>query len=217
MNDLNLAFYEKLGVDPFKELAIKGGFHSYIDLELAFPYIKDSKTILELGAGYGRCLDFFLEKNFNGKLIAVELSKPLLSHLSVKYATEIQENKIEVIAKDIKTISLSERADAALWMWSGIIDFAPEEQANAIKNIYDSLNPHGRLIIDIPRLGYQTYAQHIDSQHLRFDSPYGPLNCYIPSLKDIQMYCSFAGFSKIINLDYNTTTEKQRTLYILEK
>ncbi|MFL5729137.1 MAG: class I SAM-dependent methyltransferase, partial [Cytophagaceae bacterium] len=136
MNEKNFDFYRNLGVDPFKKLAAIGGFSSYTDLELSFPFIKNSQSILELGAGYGRCLDFFIAKGFKGKLIAVEQSEPLVQHLKSQYG-----DKAEILQEDIKTLQLKENVDAALWMWSGIIDFSKEEQLNTSRHIVSLLNP----------------------------------------------------------------------------
>ncbi|WMJ72724.1 class I SAM-dependent methyltransferase [Cytophagaceae bacterium ABcell3] len=217
MNDANLTFYENLGIDPFKELAIKGGFNSFVDLELAYPYLKESNSILEIGAGYGRCIDFFLEKKFQGTLIGIEQSTPMVAHLEKKYKEEIKKDKVKIYKVDAKNLNLSQKVDAAIWMWSGIIDFSPEEQKKTISLISDHLTEKGALFIDIPRIGFRTYAEHKDLQNLHLDTPFGSLNCYIPDLKDIQKYSSVAGFNKITSLDYKTTTDKERTLYILHK
>src|SRR5688500_3720491 len=97
MNDKNLDFYNKLGVDPFKELAIRGGFNTYVDLDLIYPYVKSAASILELGAGYGRCIDFFLNKKFKGTITAVEQSNPLMTHLISKYS---KIKNIELLQED---------------------------------------------------------------------------------------------------------------------
>jgi hypothetical protein len=58
LNEKNFAFYNTIGVDPLVELSIRGGFNTYKDLELIDPYIQPLDTVLELGAAYGRCLDY---------------------------------------------------------------------------------------------------------------------------------------------------------------
>lgn len=212
MNDKNIGFYNNLGVEPFKKLSEIGGFSSHIDLEIIYPHIKDSKSIVELGAGYGRCLDYFIDKGFHGKLIAVEKAKPYLDYLKKNYS-----HKAEILDKDIKKLELPEKVDTILWMFSGIIDFSPEEQMEVLKRLNGLLNEKGKLAIDIPKLGFQTYADHSDEQHLKFESEYGLLECYIPSWEDMTEYQVKCGFSHVIRLGYKTTTEKERTIYILSK
>jgi SAM-dependent methyltransferase len=212
MNNSNFNFYNNLGVEPFKKLAVVGGFNSYKDLELCYPYIKNAQSILELGAGYGRCLDFFIKNNYHGKLIAIEQSEPLIKYLQAHYAS-----KAEIIQKDIKSLELNEKVDVALWMWSGIIDFAKEEQLTTIQKISSFLSQKGKLIIDIPKIGFKTYATHEDSQNLHLDSSYGTLDCYIPNEKEMQEISNKSGFKELKIIQYSTPTDKERTIYILSK
>lgn len=212
MNDKNIQFYNNLGVEPFKKLSEIGGFSSHKDLELVFPYIEDSGSIVEVGAGYGRCLDFFINRGFEGKLIAVEKATPYLEYLRRHYS-----DRVEILDADVKKLELSEKVDTILWMFSGIIDFSKEEQVRTLKRLAGFLNEKGKLVVDIPKLGFRTYAEHQDEQHLRFDSEYGLLECYIPSLEDMTDYQELAGLSGFIRLDYATTSGKQRTIYILTK
>jgi len=212
MNDQNINFYDNLGVDPFKKLSEIGGFNTYVDLEVIYPFIERANSILELGAGYGRCLDFFLGKNFKGRLIAVEKAKPYLAYLQANYV-----GKVEILDVDIKRLEVTEKVDAILWMFSGIIDFSRAEQLMAIKKLSSFLNPGGNLIIDIPRIGFKTYANHKDNQRLTLKNEYGVLECYIPSIEDIKAYVEEATLSGFTIKEYNTTSEKARTVYILHK
>lgn len=213
MNEKNLDFYNNLGVDPFKELAVIGGFNSYIDLDILYPRIANAKSILEIGAGYGRCLDYFLKKDFNARLLAVEQSPVLIAYLNEKYCA----GQVAIYPSDIKTLVLNEKVDAALWMWSGIIDFSREEQASTLKRINGMLQNGGKLFIDVPKIGFTTYAVHKDAKNLHLDSKYGTLDCFIPDKDDMEYYKQNGGFQKLDVLDYDTTTNKKRTLYIMEK
>lgn len=212
MNDKNLAFYNNLGVDPFKALSAQGGFNTFIDLDMIYPYIKDSASIIELGAGFGRCLDFFIQKGYEGKLLAVEKSKPYLEYLRENYS-----DRAEILDQDIKNLKLKEKIDSALWMFSGIIDFSRKEQKEVISSLFNLLSETGKLVIDIPRLGFKTYAEHKDQQNIHLSSPYGTLDCYIPSLEDMEEAQEMAGFRNLIRMDYETPAEKERTIYLFEK
>jgi hypothetical protein len=102
-------------------------------------------------------------------------------------------------------------------MWSGILDFSREEQEVEVIKLYKQLNQGGRLIIDVPRIGYKTIAEHFDAQNIKLHSPYGEIICYIPSRADIDEYAKKAGFSEVKEIDYDTITKKQRTIFILIK
>ncbi|MCU0431069.1 MAG: class I SAM-dependent methyltransferase [Cytophagaceae bacterium] len=211
-NDKNIEFYRNIALDTFYNLAAIGGFNTFRDIDQIEKYLLPTLDILEIGAGYGRCLDYFISHGHKGRLIALEKSEPLFRFLVEKYPT-----KVELISGDIQTLSLSKPVDVALWMWSGIVDFAPVEQATAIQNIYRLLKPGGRLFIDIPRLGVQTIAHHEDLQNMVFTTPFGEIQAYIPSDEDIDFYSRSAGFERFLHLDYHTATDKKRTIYILEK
>jgi SAM-dependent methyltransferase len=212
MNDKNLAFYNNLGVDPFRQLSQIGGFDTWSDLEIIWPYISDAESIVELGAGYGRCLDFFLKKKYQGKLIAVEKSVPYLQYLRGKYT-----DNVTILEKDIKNLKLDTKVDAILWMFSGIIDFSPEEQKASLINLGKYLTDKGKLVIDVPRIGFKTYATHTDEKRLTLNSPYGVLECYIPDIEDMRRYQEAAGFEGFFRHDYLTSTDKARTIYVLFK
>ena len=211
-NNKNIDFYNNIGVDPFKIMAEIGGFDSFVDLELAYEYIKNTKSVVELGAGYGRCIDFLIKKKYKGKIYAVEYSHILALHLNDNYTQHAT-----ILQQDIKKLKLPSQVDIALWMWSGFIDFTEIEQQNCIEIIYSQLNEGGKIIMDLPRFGVQTFAQHTDKQHIHFESPYGNLDCFIPNLENIENYAHKAGFKKVTFQDYKTDTDKERSLYVLFK
>lgn len=211
-NDKNIDFYNNIGVAPFKSMAEKGGFDNFIDLEVAYEYFKDSKTLVELGAGYGRCLEFLISKQYSGKIYAVEYSSILAEHLVNQYSANAT-----ILELDIKKLQLPTAVDVALWMWSGFIDFTPDEQQHSVQLVYNQLNNEGKLLIDVPRFGVQTIANHSDEQHIHFQTSYGSLNCFIPNFENISHYAQVAGFESVKMIDYKTETQKERSLYILFK
>jgi SAM-dependent methyltransferase len=212
MNDQNLLFYNNIGLDPFMELSVKGGFSSYKDMEMIASYIPADASVLELGAGFGRCLNYFIENGHKGKLTGIEYSKPLVKYLQEKF-----QGKAEILNADIKQLELKEKYDIALWMWSGIIDFSSEEQILSCKRIYDVLNANGRLFIDVPRLGVQTIANHLDHQHLVLTTEYGEIHAFIPDKHDMENIKEKVGFARLEKIEYATATDKKRTVYMLEK
>lgn len=214
MNEKNLDFYNNLGVNVFRDLAIAGGFSTFRDLDQIYPLIKDSKVILEVGAGYGRCIEFLIQKGYKGKIIAIEQSPVLTAHLKENFG---HLSNIELLESDVKTLELSEKVDHVLWMWSGIIDFSKEQQIECLCNLARFLEKEGKVIIDIPQIGFQTIAEHKDTKNLLFDTPYGTLNCYLPDEKDMEEARTAGGYQKVKKLDYETSTQKKRTIYILTK
>ena len=212
INERNFNFYNQIGIDTFQSLAQDGGFSTYVDLEIAYRYIQPNENIVEIGAGYGRCIEFLCCKKHQGKIIAVEQSGKLCKYLHEKY-----DSSVEIIEGDIYTISFDQKIDSALWMWSGIIDFSLEEQAANVKHIFDLLSAKGKLFIDIPRIGIQTIASHIDQQRIKLTTDFGEIECYIPLSSEVKEYASAAGFTRVDEINYETATDKKRTMYILKK
>lgn len=212
INERNFNFYNQIGIDTFQSLAQDGGFSTFVDLEIAYRYIQPNENIVEIGAGYGRCIEFLISKKHEGKIIAVEQSAKLCAHLHEKY-----DHSVEIVEGDIYKISFDQQIDAALWMWSGIIDFSLEEQAANVKHIFDLLSAKGKLFIDIPRIGTQTIASHIDQQRIKLTTAFGEIECYIPLSSEVKEYAHAAGFTRVDEINYETATDKKRTMYILKK
>ena len=212
VNEQNLRFYNNLTIDPFKLLAQIGGFDTYNDMEIVFPYQHNSKSILEIGAGYGRCIEFLLSKKYLGDIIAVEQSPKLATYLSHRY-----KNFAQIIEGNINSFHLNKTVDAAMWMWSGLIDFSYYEQEESIKRISSMLSPGGLLIIDVPLLGFKTIGYHEDEKNISFETSYGNLKCFIPDVLDIQHYSKTANMELYQQFVYLTSTEKKRKMYILKK
>jgi SAM-dependent methyltransferase len=212
INKKNFNFYNQIGIDTFQSLAKTGGFNTFVDLEIAYRYIQPLENIIEIGAGYGRCIDFLFEKKHQGEIFAVEQSAVLCKHLRQKY-----QGGVNVIEGDIYDVSFDNQIDTALWMWSGIIDFSVDEQAAVIKHLFDILSAKGKLFIDIPRIGIKTIAEHMDQQRIKLKTDFGEIECYIPLSSEMKGYADGAGFLRIDEINYETATDKKRTMYILMK
>jgi 16S rRNA A1518/A1519 N6-dimethyltransferase RsmA/KsgA/DIM1 with predicted DNA glycosylase/AP lyase activity len=212
-NDSNKKFYNTVPLDVFQSLTQQGGFDECIDMELIEKYIAVSAHVMEVGAGYGRCVDFLLEKKQDAKILAVEQSPQFSKVLTEKYKDQ---SRVQVINEDIKTLVVSDKMDVVLWLFSGMLDFSKEEQPVVLKRLRSFLKNDGRLFIDIPQLAELTVAKYTSAQDIVMETPYGNITTFLPSLKDMEAYASQAGFSKVTAINYNTSTEKKRSIYILE-
>lgn len=210
-NKDNWEFYRNLPIAQFKRIAGDAGFEAHKDLTLVAPFLKTEDAILEIGAGYGRCLAFLLAQHHQGPITAIEQSPLLMETLEKEY-----QDKVALIAGDIMAHQAQAAYDVALWLWSGIIDFKPEQQLWLLKHILGMLKPGGRLFIDIPREGVQTIAKHdSDGQHIHFETPFGNLNGYIPGTEELKTMAKAAGYAEVQAIPYATDTDKLRTMLIL--
>jgi tRNA A58 N-methylase Trm61 len=231
MNTGNFPFYKNLGVKILKEMASRVGIDHYVDVKQAYQHIKGANSILELGAGYGRCLDYLLLEGYKGELIAVEYVPEYVDYLKNKFGT-----RVNVIDGDIQTdaFSLDHKVDAAMWLWSGFSDFSKEEQDFCLQKIYHFLNHHGKLIIDIPKiennlsvvkLMQNTSASElleknqnfIEGKDVVWETPYGIFRGYIQSRESMRQIATMIGFKKVTYIEYKTETNIERLMCVLEK
>ena len=212
-NDSNRIFYNTVPLEVFQSLTQQGGFDECIDLELIEKHIAASASIMEVGAGYGRCVDFLLKKKQEAKILAIEQSPQLSKVLLDKYKNQ---PKVQVLHEDIKTLVLSDKMDIVLWLFSGMLDFGKEEQPVVLKRLRSFLKDDGKLFIDIPQLAELTVAKYTSAQDIVMETPYGNITTFLPAWRDIENYASQAGFSKVSVIHYNTSTEKKRSIFTLE-
>ncbi len=212
-NDSNKQFYNTVPLDVFQSLTQQGGFDECIDLELIEKDIPTSASIIEVGAGYGRCVDFLLNRKQEAKILAVEQSPQLSKVLEDKYKNQ---PSVQVINDDIKTVVIPDKADVVLWLFSGLLDFSKEEQPVVLKRLRSFLKNDGKLFIDIPQLAALTIAKYTSAQDIFMETPYGNISTFLPSVKEMEAYALQAGFSKVAVTDYHTSTEKKRSIYMLE-
>lgn len=212
-NDSNKIFYNKVPLDVFESLTQQGGFDQCVDLELIKSYLPTSASVMEVGAGFGRCVDFLLARKHEARILAVEQSPQLSKVLFDKYKNH---SNVQVINDDIKTLIVPDKVDVVLWLFSGMLDFAKEEQPVVLTRLRSFLKEGGKLFLDIPQLAELTVAKYTGAQDIVMETPYGNITTFLPSFTDIEKYASQAGFNKVSVIHYQTPTEKKRSIYILE-
>lgn len=210
-NQDNIAFYEKVPYEQQYGFTTIGGLDVFSDLKQMQPYINKASSILEVGACYGRVIDYLLKYQFNGRITAIERSNKFFDLLYKKYL-----NSISLIHADIKTFLTDEKFDLILWLWNGCSDFSVEEQPALIKKLMGLLTPSGKLLID--SLSNNTQPINVsssDSQHYDLDIGVAKLYGYIPSPDEMQIYAKTL-YLKISCHHYETSTKRPRIFYVFE-
>jgi SAM-dependent methyltransferase len=211
-NDSNKIFYNTVPLNVFQSLTAQGGFDHCVDLKLIADQISPSVRVLEVGAGYGRCIDFLIEKKHEAAIVGVEQSPQLFNVLVEKYKNN---PVVTIINQDIKTMEVSFQVDVVLWLFSGLLDFSKEEQVVVLKKLRLFLKEGGKLFLDIPQLAELTVAKYTGTQDIVMETPYGNISTYLPSFSDLERYSSEAGFSDVSVNHYETETAKKRSMYQL--
>lgn len=213
LNIDNAELYEKMPLDFFKNFAIQGGLDSCNDVAAIKGYINNAGSILEIGAGYGRVINFILQQNYSGKITAIERNNKLYKHLEQGYS-----NKVTLVNADIQQMKLTNKYDLMLWMWTGICEFSKPEQQAVIKLLADYLAPKGFLIIDIVPIEFKTQNTVDSDQHNRvIPTPFGNDYGYFPDHSEMMEYIDNANLALHEQRIYHTSTNKEDHLYIIRR
>lgn len=183
----------------------KSGLDDNADLKLIWPLIKHSNSILEVGAGYGRALEFLMNKNYQGKISALERSKKLFQTLLARYP-----ENVHLFNESIQKFNTG-KYDAVLWLWAGVSDFSEDEQITTIGLLADLLEPGGQLIIDtMTQLNNEKFHNH--------SFCIGPdrIHRCIPSSSAMIHNAHSARLNVTQKIEYGST-EMKRCLYFLAR
>ncbi len=211
-NQLN--FYQKIPVlELLKQYAVEGGLESGADIDRAWNYIKNASTILEVGAGYGRVIKCLLARGYKGQITAVEHSEHMF-----KYMEENYRNKVNLFRENIVDFCHSEKFDTILWLWSGISDFTKEEQPAVMEKLFGLLQSGGTLIMDtFPCSAVPSNAITANNQTYTMKAMDCIASGYIPSPLEIKDYADHTGLVSVKPMEYVTSTNRKRMLYIFTK
>jgi len=209
----NAQFYENIPLEILQGYAKEGGLDSGIDIEIIKSHIAYANSILEVGAGYGRAINHLFLQDFAGQITAIERCKNYINLLKKQF-----DNKIKLYHTDLNKFETPDKFDVILWLWAGICEFTPNEQARLIKKLILSLKDNGILILDsiLPSI-YPTNATHSQDQYHVIKGSSWIIHTYIPTANEIQKYSEKAKAKKIRSLIYQTTTSRKRVLYLIYK
>lgn len=209
----NADFYKKMPISFFIEVAIQGGLDDGCDVLAIGQYIKNAKSILEVGAGYGRVIDSILKQGFCGQLTAIERNPVLCQYLQNNFG-----NQTEIICNDLLKATFTGKYDLILWMWTGICEFSKTEQCLVINILSECLNKNGLLVIDTvpPECPTQNSLDY-DKHNRVIATSYGNNYCYLPDSFDIAWYANSNRLKLSEKITYKTKTNKTNYLYLLQK
>ncbi len=208
----NNVFYEHVKASGLAELAKKAGLESCCDLQILLPLINNATSILEVGAGYGRVIEFLLANNYRGEITAIERSASLYEHLKSHYKSNAALLNIDIFQSN----KIPARFDLILSMWLGIADFCRDEQPKIISILKKLLAPGGKLVIDtMPDETKLLQSKQIDKKTFLLCVNGSSVYIRKPHDEDIRSYANQAGFSQVERRHYLTTTNRERVLYVL--
>jgi len=110
-------------------------------------FVRPGSAVIDIGASNGEALEMFVGTfNDRCRFIGCEISKPMIKAFQEKYKNEIENGYVEIKELDLRFSYPQDRACLALSILT--LQFTPiEYRQKILKNIYDSLEPGGALIL----------------------------------------------------------------------
>ncbi len=144
--------YDSIPPSYLDDLAAAKGLDSHKDLQNVSQHIlpvitQPNSSILEIGVGNGRVLDWLLSHHLKAKYRGVELSEAQTDRLQEKYPDS---KNVHIEKGNIVHFYDAQKFDLVLWMWSGFLELNPQEKLLALRSVAKSQNSGGKLILDIP-------------------------------------------------------------------
>lgn len=211
----NVEFYETLPPEGLIKASQNVGLDTCCDLKLIKQYINNATSILEIGPGYGRVINYIIDRGYKGEFYAIERSKVLYQYLQEKIPLQVN-----LIRGDIVNYSFNRKFDLVLWLWAGFVEFSNTEQKNLFVKLASLLNMGGVVVIDVIPMDFRPpNSKLIDEQNYIAHLPQtaAPCYCYVPSINDFSSYASLSSLQIIQNKRYITPKNRQRILHLFTK
>lgn len=215
----NIAAYKYSNIELMDALIDKGGFTSNCDYKLIDKYISSSSDILDVAAGSGRALQYFLSIKYPGKVTAVERNPKFFKHLERNYSKDF-----EIAHADIMDFKPNKKFDLIIWMWACLCEFSQREQPIILKKLSDMLTSDGILIFDTLLEPNPLFlvGKHKDgsldvSNGLCQGIVAPALHTYLPTFEEINGYASILEFSDVEHINYKTDTNRRRQMHVFKR
>lgn len=205
----NLEFYRKMELSKFRYFAEIIGMDSCQDLKTLDSYLQKAQNILELGAGYGRALEW-LTAHSQANIQAVERADSLVTHLQHSFG-----DRVAISQSDIRDFVPPQQFDVILWLWSGILELTEGDQKGCIEHYYRYVAPGGFMVIETPYKSIHKVGTLEDPKHIKVETDWGVLHAYFIDQQEITQYALEAGFSDVQTIVYQTGKGISRVIYLL--
>ncbi len=143
----NIAFYEHLALPKYEEFAKASGLADREDVLALLPYLNKVKSILEVGAGFGRAVDALLCFCPEAQITALEICPHMCHFMQRRY---MEDFNVRVLQADFLCSTLPHQAvELVTLFWSTLSSFSLKEQQQCFHKISNVLAEGGRVVIDL--------------------------------------------------------------------
>ena len=143
----NVPFYEHLSLSKYEDFAKASGVADREDVLALLPYLANAKSILEVGAGFGRAVDALLCFCPQAKITALEVCSHMCHFMQRRYMDDFN---VHVVQADFLGSSLPQHSfDLVTMFWSTVTSFSVEEQQRCFYRMANLLTAEGKFAIDL--------------------------------------------------------------------
>ena len=213
MNIENIGFYDQIKPSGLRKLAEERGMDSCNDVKAIHSIIEQANHILEVGAGYGRVLDYLLTYHPKIQADAIEPAGTMFKYLKAKY-----QDQVNICNTSLQMIETKASYDLILWLWTGMADMSWSEQIDAIETLFGKLDCGGTLIIDVyPEQSLPINMASTTSHIYTLNTSGATIDTYWRSREGLNEIALDIGFSSFSEITYFTGTESKRHLCLLSR
>jgi len=207
----NYLYYDNVSSDFFDYWAAKKGLHSNVDLRTIRKYLmrcpgdfaSDSNSILEIGSGSGRVLDWLCSNYKRSKILGCEFAPKLAMNLKEKFRFK---RNVSIVNSNFIKSDISGTFGAILWMWSGFLELHPSDKLLALKKVKTLLASGGHFFLDLPlEIGGNHSTLMCDTYPFLIDrDEYGELFIHMIDDNELETLVGKSGLKIIERIRYKT-------------
>jgi hypothetical protein len=203
VNEANKSFYNAVTMAAMRRQLERIDLLNSPDCEQIADLIREQDrpgaVFWEIGAGFGRVVDFLLSRTSHALITAWEYAHSA-DYLSRHYGSEA---RVRVRGDVLQAPSEPRDVALALWMFSGFLDLARPEKEAAIGLLLRRLIPGGYLVIDIAHLEQDGVLELTDQ-----GNPY-TLQLHLLTPESLIGLAEAAGFELFRQQRYTTASGKR--------
>jgi SAM-dependent methyltransferase len=168
-----------------------------------------------VGAGTGRLVAEVRRHLPEVQVVAIERSSRNLAELTRRFRGD---RKVTLLGRDLLEAPEIKPCHIALWFFSGIVEFHPEERPRALARIREMVTPNGLLFLELtgkisPRVSTTENADGSVEVHYAD----ARIRIQVPDLEAVEEDAREAGWDPVGVLDYESGTGLPRSILVLQR
>lgn len=227
-NAQNIPFFEYLPEGSFQGRSKACGLAEHADLRAIWqallrllPRLLDypaDHIIFEVGAGYGRAIEWLLANVPEARYVLFEQTPRFARLLAERYR---ERRNITVFQRSFLARHTRRKAHLLFLLWSTLVEFNRVEQLRVLRKVRSSLQSDGIAVVDLP-LDYHSRGtgdleteRGPEGEEVSFTVNDHEWRGFVPNRQFFLRQVQTAGLTLKTQIDYSTSTGDRRSSYLL--